>query len=69
MDKISVETCLRHLEQVQGERTFAIAALRKIEAILLTPLVKGNGFVKERQVRLLAICQGTCADLESRTTL
>jgi hypothetical protein len=70
MNQVSTETCLRHLEQIKSERTFAIAALRKIEAILRTPLDKGGDHhLQIRQERLLEICIDTCKDLDARAPL
>jgi endonuclease III-like uncharacterized protein len=66
---ITVETATRAIVQMRAERDFAIAALKKIEAILLTPLLKGNGYAKQRAERMLAITQDTCANLAARATV
>jgi len=67
---ITVETATRAITQMRDERDFAVAALRRMEAILGTPLDKGgDGHLIKRQERLLEICIATCANLAARSPL
>jgi len=67
---ITIETATRAITQMRDERDFAVKALRKMEAILKTPLDKGGDHhLQLRQERLLEICVGTCADLAGRQPL